>query len=172
MEIDTGLFEGEYEKYSHLVEFIDIPGLNEKGLENNFYFKNILPFIKMNFLFPIIIIDADKYQSTDVFRIFSKTFEPYISEYLKEKKYNDKIAYDIDNQRDIFEKIKNKSFFLINKLNKYEKSIRNKISYEIIAKTTSEFNVNLTLGSNCLVINAKAKNLEINKMESFLKYTE
>ena len=57
-------------------------------------------------------------------------------------------------------------------MNKYEKSIRNKISYEIIAKTTSEFNVNLTLGSNCLVINAKAKNLEINKMESFLNYTE
>ena len=26
MEIDTGLFEGEYEQYSHLVEFIDILG--------------------------------------------------------------------------------------------------------------------------------------------------
>ena len=25
LEIDTGLFEGEFEKYSHLVEFIDIP---------------------------------------------------------------------------------------------------------------------------------------------------
>ena len=60
LEIDTGLFEGEYEKYADLIEFIDIPGLDEKGLEENFYFRNILPFIKPNILFPIIILDALK----------------------------------------------------------------------------------------------------------------
>ena len=82
MEIDTGLFDGEYEKY-HLVEFIDIPGLNEIGVNNNFYFKNVLPFIKMNFLFPIIILDSIKFDSSDVFNIFKEIFKPYLSNYIR-----------------------------------------------------------------------------------------
>ena len=91
MEIDTGLFDGEYEKYSHLVEFIDIPGLNEIGVNNNFYFKNVLPFIKMNFLFPIIILDSIKFDSSDVFNIFKEIFKPYLSNYLIQNFYNRKI---------------------------------------------------------------------------------
>ena len=46
MEVDTGLFEGEMEQYSQIVEFIDIPGLNEKEEEYIFYFQNVLPLIK------------------------------------------------------------------------------------------------------------------------------
>ena len=112
---------GEYEKYSHLVEFIDIPGLNEIGVNNNFYFKNVLPFIKMNFLFPIIILDSIKFDSSDVFNIFKEIFKPYLSNYIRQNFYNRKIQYDLDNQEDFLQKIKENSLFLINKLNLYEK---------------------------------------------------
>ena len=172
MEIDTGLFEGEYEKYSQLIEFIDIPGLNEIGVENNFYFKNVLPLIKMNFLFPIIILDSEKFESTDVFNVLKEIFQPYISEYLKNNFYSKKIQYDIENQNYILKEIKENSLFLINKLNLVEKINRNRIVKKIINETSSEFKIDLNLDKNCFIINAKARNLEVNKYSSFLNYTE
>ena len=172
MEIDTGLFDGEYENYSHLVEFIDIPGLNEIGVNNNFYFKNVLPFIKMNFLFPIIILDSIKFDSSDVFNIFKEIFKPYLSNYMKQNFYNRKIQYDLDNQEDFLQQIKENSLFLVNKLNLYSKIERDIILKKIIQETSKEFNLNFILEKNCFIINAKAKNLEVNKFTSFLNYTE
>ena len=163
---------GEYEKYSHLVEFIDIPGLNEIGVNNNFYFKNVLPFIKMNFLFPIIILDSTKFDSSDVFNIFKEIFKPYLSNYIRQNFYNRKIQYDHDNQEDFLQKIKENSLFLVNKLNLYSKTERDIILKKIIQETSKEFNLNLILEQNCFIINAKAKNLEVNKYTSFLNYTE
>ena len=58
------------------MEFIDIPGLNEILVENNLDFKDVLPFIKMNFLFPIIILDLVKFDSSDVFNSFNEIFKP------------------------------------------------------------------------------------------------
>ena len=86
LERDTGLFEGEYEAYSQLVEFIDIPGLNEFGEGNKFYFNDVLPFIKLNILFPIILLDAEKFHSTDVFKVFNEIFKPHLTKYI-EKNY-------------------------------------------------------------------------------------
>ena len=43
---------------------------------------------------------------------------------------------------------------------------------KIIQETSKEFNLNLILEKNCFIINAKAKNLEVNKYTSFLNYTE
>ena len=172
LEIDTGLFEGEDEKYSQLVEFIDIPGLNEIGVENNFYFKNVLPYIKMNFLFPIIILDATKFESADVFKVFKAIFEPYISFYYKESSFDRKTQYDIENQEEFLNKVKNNSFFIINKLNLNKEHERESKQIKIIKESSSEFNVKLNLGNNCFIINAKAKNLEVNKYLSFLNYTD
>ena len=117
METDTGLFEGEFEKYSGLVEFFDIPGLYEKGLKDNFYFRNILPFIKPNFIFPIIILDAEKFELIDVYNYFNKIFSPYISKNMYETKVTKKIKYDIENQNYIINNTRNNAIFLINKLN-------------------------------------------------------
>ena len=36
----------------------------------------------------------------------------------------------------------------------------------------SELNIDLKINSNCFIINAKAKNLEVNKYDSFLNYIE
>ena len=172
LEIDTGLFEGEDEKYSQLVEFIDIPGLNEIGVKNNFYFKNVLPYIKMNFLFPIIILDATKFESADVFKVFKAIFEPYISLYYKESSYDRKTQYDIENQDEFLNKIKKNSIFIINKLNLNKEHEKKKKLIKIITESSSEFKVQLNLGDNCFIINAKAKNLEVNKYSSFLNYTD
>ena len=132
MEIDTGLFDGEYEKYADLVEFIDIPGLNEIGVENNRYFRDVLPFIKMNFLFPIIILDAVKFDSSDVFKSFNEIFKPYLSNYIQKNLYDKKMQYDLENQNDSLYKIKTNSLFLINKLNLYKKNDRDKNIKKII----------------------------------------
>ena len=53
LEIKIPLFEGEFEKYADLFEFMDIPGLNEKSneqnqIDNNFYFQQIIPIIQSN----------------------------------------------------------------------------------------------------------------------------
>ena len=111
LEIDTGLFEGEFEKYSYLVEFIDIPGLNEIGGENSFYFKNVIPFIKPNILFPLIILNADKYESTDTFEVLNELFKPYKSKYLVNSTLDKKTRYDYENQGDFLKMVKNNSIF-------------------------------------------------------------
>ena len=144
LEIDTGLFEGEYEKYSGLIEFIDIPGLNENELENNFYFKNIIPFIKPNFLFPILILDAKKFYSADVFNIFKEIFSPYTP------KNMDNNTYDFENQNYILQMNKNNSFFLINKLNLLERDERTQV-IDVILKDTAE-RLNIKLELNRLII--------------------
>ena len=171
LEIDTGLFEGVFEKYSYLVEFIDIPGLNEIGGENSFYFKNVLPFIKPNILFPLIILNADKYESTDTFEVLNELFRPYKSKYLVNATLDKKTRYDYENQGDFLKMVKNNSIFLINKINLFQKKERNKIINTIIQETSDELNVDIKIDSNCFIINAKAKNLEVNKYDSFLNYT-
>ena len=170
LEIDTGLFEGEFEKYSSIVEFIDLPGLNEVGTKNNFYFRNILPFIKPNLLFPLIILDADKFQSSDVFDVFKELFQPYISKFTKSIVLDKKGQYDLENQKYILNILKNKSLFIINKLNLFEPEERERTLNNIIEKTSLEFKVEIKLNKNCFYINAKAKNLEVSKFENFLNY--
>ena len=140
MEIDTGLFEGEYEKYSELVEFIDIPGLDENGVKNNFYFKNVLPFIKMNFLFPVILLDSTKFESIDVFSTFKTIFEPYISPYIKENFFNRIVENDLEIQNYTLNKNKEDALFLINKLNLYKANERNEIMNKIIKIFTTRNN--------------------------------
>ena len=173
MEIDTGLFEGEMEQYSQIIEFIDIPGLNEKG-EDFFYFQNILPLIKMNFLFPVLIIDCKKFESTDTFNVFNITFEPYISKFIKEngKLFEKKTQFDKKNQNLTLKNIKAKSFFFVNKLNLHEENERDNYLKKVIKKINETLKIDVKLNQNLFIINAKAKNLEVNKYTSFLNFTE
>jgi len=170
LEIDTGLFEGEFEKYSSLVEFIDLPGLNEVGAKNNFYFRNILPFIKPNLIFPLIILDADKFQSSDVFDVFKELFQPYVSKFTKDIVLDRKAQYDRENQKYMLNILKGNSLFIINKLNLFDSEERERKLNNIIEKTSLEFKVEIKLNKNCFEINAKAKNLEVSKFENFLNY--
>ena len=173
MEIDTGLFEGEMEQYSQLVEFIDIPGLNEKEGEYKLYIQNVLPLIKMNFLFPILIIDCTKFESTDTFDIFKKVFEPYVSKFINENGYFVKnTLFDRDNQILTLNNIKAKSFFIVNKLNLHKEHERGNYLKKVLNKTSKELGIEVKTDKNLFIINAKAKNLEVNKYLSLLNFTE
>ena len=164
MEVDTGLFEGEMEQYSQIVEFIDIPGLNEKEEEYIFYFQNVLHLIKMNFLFPLIILDGTKFESADTFEVFNNVFKPYISKFIKENKlFEKKTQFDKDNQNLTLNKIKAKSFFSVNKLNIHKEHERSDYLQKIINKTNEILKIDVKLNQNLFIINAKAKNLEVNK---------
>ena len=167
LEIDTGLFEGEYEKYAELIEFIDIPGLDEKGLEDNFIFRNILPFIKPNILFPIIIIDALKFESSNIFKALSEAFNPYLSKNINKNK---KILYDLEIQNYALNISKNNSMFIMNKLNLCLKQEKHNIMNRIITVVSERLNVSLEFHKNIYIINALAKSIEVNKYQSFLNY--
>ena len=167
LEIDTGLFEGEYEKYAGLIEFIDMPGLDEKGLEDNFYFRNILPFIKPNILFPIIILDALKFESSNIFKALSEAFNPYLSKNINKNK---KIQYDLEIQNYALNISKNNSLFIMNKLNLCLKQEKHNIMNRIITVASERLNVSLEFNKNIFIINALAKSLEVNKYQSFLNY--
>ena len=173
MEIDTGLFKGEMEQYSQIVEFIDIPGLNEKGDKYYFYIQNVLPLIKMNILFPILIIDCLKFESTDTFDIFKKIFEPYVSKFIRDNNnFVKKTRFDEDNQKLTLKKIKAKSFFFVNKLNLHKEHERGNYLNKILNKISEKLEIDVKLDQNLFIINAKAKNLEVNKYSSLLNFTE
>ena len=70
IEVDIPFFHGQFEKYADLIEFIDIPGLNEnkenkrQNIENedhynNSYTSQIIPFIQPNYLFSLFIFKTD-----------------------------------------------------------------------------------------------------------------
>ena len=65
IEVDIPFFHGEFEKYADLIEFIDIPGLNEIG--KNIYFNQIIPLIQPNFLFSIFLFDKVIFQKISFF---------------------------------------------------------------------------------------------------------
>ena len=73
IEVNIPLFNGEFEKYANLFEFMDVPGLNEvaeksgknEKVNDNFYFKEIMPIIIPNIKFSILIFDSLKFNDED-----------------------------------------------------------------------------------------------------------
>jgi hypothetical protein len=60
IEVDIPLFHGDFEKYADLIEFIDIPGLDEHHFYlKDFYNKQVFPFIQPNYLFAIFLFDNE-----------------------------------------------------------------------------------------------------------------
>ena len=86
--------EPSLEKYADLFEFLDIPGLDEGNLNNNVYFKDLIPVIIPNVAFSIFILDSEKIQDNDTSNIIqlmtSKVIEKQTEKLSKELK--DKIS--------------------------------------------------------------------------------
>ena len=110
------LFEGEYEKYGELIDFIDIPGLDEIRQINNFddYIK---PIFK-NIIFPIIIFDLKTYSNPMPKNILIN----YLNYYFE---ILDNIEMDIENDEENGEENKediyDNGFFILNKIDCLEK---------------------------------------------------
>ena len=95
------LFEGEYEKYGELIDFIDIPGLDEvKDIE---IFDDYIKPIFYNILFPFFLFDIDRYTHTSS----KRNLEQYL-EYHYKMTNDDKDNYT-------------KGFFILNKIDKLGK---------------------------------------------------
>ena len=79
IEYEIPFFIGEMEKYAEILEFMDVPGLNERSeikeslnydnsnesissnITTNFYFSQIFPLIRNNIKFSLFIFGADIY---------------------------------------------------------------------------------------------------------------
>ena len=109
IEYDIPLFKDEFEKYADLFEFMYVPGLNEIydlrqdinninrqiSKNNNFYFKKVLPLIKMNIKFSLLIFAIDNFEN--------HIYIQFLNEYLNKK-------YNIENDKNQIDNYKSKTY--------------------------------------------------------------
>ena len=151
------LFEGEYEKYGELIDFIDIPGLDEVKQINNFddYIK---PIFK-NIIFPIFIFDVNTY----IHDMPKKILIQYLNYYFQTL---DDIYMDIDDDEDNVnnEDIYDKGFFILNKIDYLEKDSSLK---DIIEDFLDKYKV-LNIRKGFVKIPFKDENKDNNKYNDFI----
>ena len=111
--------EEEYKKYGKLIDFLDIPGLDE----GNTNFDNFIIPIFKNILFPIFIFDVNSY-SNDAPKIIIKQFLVQLfkiikSKYIIEKNKSFELGFYILNKIDLINKKQKKKMKLLIILNKF-----------------------------------------------------
>ena len=101
LETDIPLFHDFNYIFSELFEFLDVPGLNEftgnEEVNNQFYYKELVPFFFYNVGFSLYIFDAEKYVGEDSISILNNI----------KKLYYDNDKYEQTN-----------SIFILNKIDK------------------------------------------------------
>ena len=95
-------FEGVYEDYGNLIDFLDIPGLDEINNENSCIFDDYIQMIFSNILFPIFIFDIKSFENDNAKGIFTKFLDLYMKNIMN-------FHFKVD-------EIYNKGFFLLNKI--------------------------------------------------------
>ena len=171
IEVDIPFFHGEFEKYADLIEFIDIPGLNEIDSRNfndkNIYFSQIIPFIQPNYLFSIFLFDLNNFQSKDAKDILLNFTDVNYLDCVEQNLENEKYLRKIN-----INKVFKESIFILNKKNRnYNESYLQEFKdclYKIFAD--NEININLEEDENIFEINLKRLNLELNRFNSFEDY--
>ena len=77
IRIKIPIFEGEFEEYGNLIDFMDIPGLDEKTNSDIDNFDDFINIIFPNILFPIFIFDILKFANDDSKDVVIKYFNLY-----------------------------------------------------------------------------------------------
>ena len=171
IEVDIPFFHGEFEKYADLIEFIDIPGLNERDSENledsNIYFSEIIPFIQPNYLFSIFLFDINNFQGTDAKEILKNFSDINYLDCVEEGLNMEKELRKI-NIINVFKE----SLFILNQKDKGDKkgffsAFSNSLN---IIFQNNKININLEENENILELNLKKLNLELNRFNSFEDY--
>ena len=162
MEVDIPFFHGDFEKYADLVEFVDIPGLNEV---DSIYFKHIIPFIQPNYLFSIFLFEIKNFQKKDPKEILRKFTNISCVEKADELFLRNKSL------KNVFQE----SLFILNHFSskkKNEKDSNLKDFKDELKKIFKEIKINMDLeeNKNILEINLKKLNMESNKFNSFEDY--
>ena len=181
------LFEGELEEYGNLIDFLDIPGLDEVKNSANTNFDDFVKIIFPNILFPIFIIDYLKLDNDDSLNIIKKYFLLYTSN-IRDLNYQDKenISYekgiyllnkiDLLNDRDndlknIFEKFKEKydNLLLDNGKIVNTQVQENKNFFAISANKLNSNKSGAFIDDILIDIESQAKISSKNSFKSFLK---
>ena len=155
-------FEGNYEKYADLFEFLDIPGLNEISDDlksDNIYYENVLPLIVNNIKFSMFIFETKFYEAANSIQIY--------------KKFNSKI---MDQNKNYFDEKKMSnipqinSIYILNKIDLCDKKGGLKQeSKDFKDYLQNKLNVNIEL-NKIFLLNSKECILEKNKYDSFNNY--
>ena len=171
IEVDIPFFHGEFEKYAYLIEFIDIPGLNEIDSNifkaENIYFNEIIPFIEPNYLFSIFLFETNNFHHKDAIEILMDfndiNYLDCVQEELKMEKYLRQIHIN---------KVFKESLFILNQKDKNNKEgILPKFKDSLNGVfQTNKINVDLKENENILELNLKELNLELNRFNSFEDY--
>ena len=145
------IFEGEFEEYGDLIDFLDIPGLDEVRESADDIFNDFIPIIFYNILFPIFIFDLKNCYTDNSKNIMRK----YLNLYTNEK-------------RSIYEEKEEIT---------YEKGIQNKEQTlkDFIDKNKT---INLANGKSIIIplevnenfFGISSKNLNLEKADSFIEY--
>ena len=164
IEVDIPLFHGDFEKYADLIEFIDIPGLDEYNIYlKDFYISQVFPFIQPNYLFAIFLFDNEFEKGSN--EILKKFKEPPNLECVYK---NSKIKEEEEKRKFNQNKVFKNSLFILNNKVKNEANIY-KI-FESFLKINHSINCNIT--NNCYELDLKEKNLKLNKFNSFEDYLD
>ena len=120
------LFEGEFKDYGELIDFLDIPGLDDNGDTN---FNNFIKIIFKNILFPIFIADLKTYMNDapkDLIKNFIEYyFEKTKSNYIIEKNKSFDIGFYILNKIDLMNQNDKKENIINDFLKNYSSIITN-----------------------------------------------
>ena len=176
IEVDIPFFHGQFEKYADLIEFIDIPGLNEnqenkrQNIENETHYNNsytsqIIPFIQPNYLFSLFIFktDFDKIDTKRVIKGFQDVdYLNCLNLKLDDQKNEEN--YRKENIKKIFKQ----SLFILNQDIK-DSTLEKCKTYlnDLFLKENITSNFNLEEGKNIIEINLKLLNLEQNRFNLY-----
>ena len=73
------IFQGEYEEYGDLIDFLDIPGLDEIKNNGSNIFDDFIQVIFSNILFPLFIFDIQGFEDDNTKNILIKYLDYYFN---------------------------------------------------------------------------------------------
>ena len=140
------IFEGEFEEYGNLIDFLDIPGLDEIKNNGNNIFDNFIQIIFSNILLPLFIFDIKSFEEDSSKNILIKYFDYYFS-----------IMNNFNFKKNM---LFNDGIFLLNKIDLLNEDIKDIISKfeknysEIILSNGKKLKIFLKYSSNYFGISA------------------
>ena len=176
------LFENEYKDYGNLIDFLDIPGLDENGTSN---FDNFIKPIFKNILFPIFIFDVNSYSDDTPKNLLNQFLDYYFkiskSKYIIEKEELFDNGFYILNKMDLIENDDPKEIEdnFISSFREIKKNSGHKIKIQIdknnfigiSAKKLCETNQNSKLDNIIKTIIEEANKTTYNSFKRFIQRT-
>ena len=158
VKTNVPIFEGEFEEYGNLIDFIDMPGLDEIKENGTNIFDDFIQIIFSNILFPLFIFDVQTFEDDNAKNILIKYLDYYYS-VINIYNFNENNKFD-------------KGIFILNKIDLLNEDIKEikkefeKVFSSIVLSNGKELIIQLKYENNYFGISAKQ--LFTNGNNSFL----